>query len=99
MSEWSFAAELWQWDATDAPWVFLTVPADVDEEIRLTAGPPRGFGSVRVEVTIGASTWRTSVFPDKARGFVLPVKKDVRRREGLDIGDVADVSLRLARDR
>ncbi len=98
MSEWTFAAELWEWDATETSWVFLTVPADVDEEIRLTSGPPRGFGSVRVEVTIGGSTWRTSVFPDKARGFVLPVKKDVRRREGLDIGDVADVALRLAEE-
>ena len=39
---------------------------------------------MRVEVTLGTSTWRTSVFPDKARGYVLPVKSAVRRREGLD---------------
>lgn len=95
MSEWAFTAELWPWEATEAAWVFLTVPPDVDEEIRLTSGPPRGFGSVRVEVSIGSSTWRTSVFPDKERGFVLPVKKDVRRREGLELGDVAEVRLRL----
>lgn len=92
---WSFTAELWPWEATEASWVFLTLPPDVDEEVRLTAGPPRGFGSVRVEVTIGDSTWRTSVFPSAERGFVLPVKKDVRRRQGLAIGDTAEVSLRL----
>jgi Domain of unknown function (DUF1905) len=95
MTQWSFAAELWPWDAKSESWVFLAVPPDVDEEIRLTAGPPRGFGSVRVEATIGSSTWRTSVFPSTERGFVLPVKKAVRTREGVDIGDLAEVTLRL----
>ncbi len=93
-----FDAELWEWTATRGEataWVFLTVPPEVDEEIRLRAGPPRGFGSVRVEVSVGATTWRTSVFPDKVRGFVLPVKKAVRRAEHLEVGDRAPVVLRL----
>jgi hypothetical protein len=95
---WEFDAELWQWEASpgESGWVFLTVPGEVDEEIRMLSGPPRGFGSVRVEATIGATTWRTSVFPDKTRGFVLPVKKDVRRREGVAVGDVCRVALGLA---
>ena len=93
----TFDAELWEWDAAPgtASWVFVTVPEDETEEIRLRSGPPRGFGSVRVEVTIGASTWRTSVFPDKTRGFVLPVKKQVRRAESLDVGDSTRLTLRL----
>ena len=99
MSGWSceFDAELWEWDAAPAgsSWVFLTVPEDETEEIGLRSGPPRGFGSVRVEVTVGGSTWRTSVFPDKTRGFVLPVKKAVRRAESLDVGDSARVRLVL----
>ena len=81
-----------------AAWAFVTVPSDVDEEIRLFSGPPRGFGSVRVEVTVGATTWRTSVFPDKQRGFVLPLKKAVRRAESLDIGDSASLHLELVED-
>lgn len=99
MASWSctFDAELWEWDAAPegASWVFLTVPEDETEEIRLRSGPPRGFGSVRVEVTIGSSTWRTSVFPDKVRGFVLPVKKPVRRTETVDVGDRVRVGLCL----
>ncbi len=100
MTGWTFTAELWLWEAKEGPssWVFLTVPEDVDEEIRLTAGPPRGFGSVRVEVTIGSTTWRTSVFPSADLGFVLPVKKDVRCREHLALGDTASVTLRLLAD-
>ena len=92
-----FEAELWVWESSpdSTAWVFVTVPEDEAEEIRLRSGPPRGFGSVRVEVTIGGSTWRTSVFPDKTRGFVLPLKKAVRRAESLDVGDSARLRLAL----
>ena len=97
--DWSctFDAALWEWDASPegTSWVFLTVPEEQTEEIRLRSGPPRGFGSVRVEVTVGSSTWRTSVFPEKTTGYVLPVKKQVRRAESLDVGDTATVVLRL----
>ena len=99
MSGWTFEfdAELWEWESSPqgAAWVFVTVPAEGTEEIRLRSGPPRGFGSVRVEATIGGSTWRTSVFPDKERGYVLPVKKAVRRAESLDVGDPARLRLEL----
>lgn len=92
----SFDAELWQWEG-DAPWHFLTLPAHVSDDVRAGAGAPRGFGSVRVQVTVGSSTWATSVFPDSRRGaYLLPVKKAVRLSEGLEPGDVVRVSLALA---
>ena len=88
-----FEAELWLWDG-DAAWHFLTLPEDVSDEVEEQAGARRGFGSVPVEVTIGGTTWSTSVFPDKTRGaFILPVKKQVRSREGLEVGDVVTVQL------
>src|SRR5689334_127570 len=77
-----FDAELWLWDARRADtWTFVSLPADVSEEIRdLSAGPRRGFGSVRVRVSVGGSTWRTSIFPDSAGGgYVLPIKAAVRK--------------------
>jgi hypothetical protein len=49
---------------------------------------------VKVKVTIGSSTWSTSVFPDAKRGtFVLPVKKPVRQAEGIEAGDRVKVAL------
>ena len=92
----TFDAELWEWEAAPeaTSWVFVTVPPDETEEIQLRSGPPRGFVSVRVEVTVGATTWRTSVFPDR-RGYALPVKKAVRRAESLEVGDPARVTLEL----
>ena len=86
-------AELWLHDGA-AGWHFVTLPAEVAERVREEAGEPRGFGSVRVEVTVGRTTWRTSVFPDARSGsFVLPVKAEVRRREDLLVGDVVRIRL------
>lgn len=94
----TFEAELWIWAARrDESWTFVSLPADASAEIgELTAGQRRGFGSVRVRVTIGGSTWRTSIFPDSKQGaYVLPVKRAVRRAEALDTGDVATVTVEL----
>ena len=89
-----FDAELWRWEA-NAGWYFVTVPAAISDEIKArAAGPRRGFGSVRVRVTIGASTWSTSVFPDSVRNaYLLPVKKAVRTRQRVDEGDPVTVAL------
>ena len=91
--EWDFDAEVWLWKA-DASWHFLTLPEDVADEIEDMAVNRGGFGSVRVEVTIGSSTWRTSIFPSKeAESFVLPLKKAVRAAEGLEEGASCSVHL------
>ena len=91
-----FDARLWLWDPrrTDT-WVFVSLPASRAEEIRdLVGGLRCGFGSIRVRVTIGSSTWVTSIFR-AAAGYVLPVKRPVRVAEALDVGDVATVTVEL----
>jgi hypothetical protein len=89
-----FEATLWRW-REEGTWHFLSLPEDVTDEIDdLT--PKGGFGSVKVEVTVGATTWRTSVFPSKElRTFILPVKKAVRSVEGCAEGDRIRVLLRV----
>jgi hypothetical protein len=91
-----FRAVLWE-HTGPAAWSFLTLPHDVTDEIDERTGSTRGgFGSVRVRVTVGATAWATSIFPDtKAGAFVLPVKKAVRTAEGLAHGDEVDVALEL----
>lgn len=94
-----FRAQLWRWEARSDSWQFITVPPDLAAEIADLPRPPRGFGSVRVSVTIGATTWQTSVFPDsKSGGYVLPVKKAVRAKEGIDDGGTVEVQLTLMDD-
>ena len=93
----TFTSLLWIWKGEAAGrWYFVTVPEEQSDEIRAQAfGTPRGFGSVRVEVTIGDVTWRTSVFPLNSGGYVLPVKKEVRSRAGIGAGDDVTVELKL----
>ncbi|MFD0275187.1 DUF1905 domain-containing protein [Kitasatospora sp. NPDC127111] len=94
----TFDGELWIWDARRADsWTFVSMPAEASEEVRdVPGGPRRGFGSRRVRVTIGGSTWLTSIFPDSARGcYVLPVKRAVRKAEALDVGDIVTVTVEL----
>lgn len=93
-----FEAELWLWQARrPESWTFVSLPADVSEEIReLTGGQARGFGSVRVRVTVGGSVWTTSIFPGSAQaGYVLPVKRAVRKAEAIDTGDTVSVTVEL----
>jgi hypothetical protein len=91
----TFTAELWLAQA-EAAWVFLTVPPEISDDIEERAPTKAGFGSVPVSVTIGATTWRTSVFPDAKRGaYILPVKRPVRTAESIAVGDEVAITLRL----
>ncbi len=83
----SFTAELFSWK-DDGSWFFVALPEDLSDQIADEQhGPRTGFGAVPVQVNVGETTWSTSVFPDKQRGvYILPVKKLVREREGLDLG-------------
>ena len=90
-----FTSELW---ATEhGKWRVVTVPLGLSEEIADRRADRRaGFGSVRVQATIGSTTWQTSVFPESKTGcYVLPVKKSVRQAEEIDDDDPVDVALEL----
>lgn len=93
----SFTAQLWIWKGEAAgSWHFVTVPEEESAEIKAQAfSLPRGFGSVRVEARVGEVAWRTSVFPLKSGGYLLPVKAEVRKRAKLAAGDEVTVALTL----
>jgi len=88
--------KLWRWSGESATWHFLNIPEDQAQEIRAESLMRRGgFGSVRVEATIDDVTWRTSVFPQKSGGYLLPVKAEVRRRANIAEGDDVTLTLEL----
>ena len=87
---------LWLWSGENGSWHFITVPEELSGEIRAHAIVAlRGFGSVKVEASIHEVRWRTSVFPVKSGGYILPVKADVRRKAGIGAGDEVTVMLEL----
>jgi len=92
-----FTARLWRYPGADG-WHFGSLPPGISADItEVSAGIRRGFGSVRVAVTIGATSWRTSIFPDSKTGaYLLPVKKAVRAAEHLETGDEVKAQLKIA---
>ncbi|MEY4981235.1 MAG: hypothetical protein RL174_573, partial [Actinomycetota bacterium] len=66
------------------------------EITEVTEGLRRGFGSVRVEVSCGASNWRSSIFKDSAsKSYLLLLKKAVRVAEGLAEGSQVKIQIEL----
>ena len=95
MIEFEFSGELMRWQ--DGSWHFVELDPELSADIRdFSRGMRGGWGSVRVAVTVGATTWHTSLFPSKQRdAFLLPVKAEVRRAEGLEPGTEFTIVLRL----
>ncbi len=61
---------------------------------KLEFGKRGGFGSVKVMAQIGATEWKTSVFPqNKQSEWILLVSKKVMRAEDLAPGDDIAVSV------
>ena len=91
-----FTTRLWHTHG-DPPWFFISVPPSMADEIdQRTEGRQGSFGSVKVSVRIGETTWTTSVFPSKeAETYILPVKKSVRVAERLGEGTAAEVELSI----
>ena len=101
---WDATGPLWRWqgaakDGTPSPvsWFFITIDGPVAEAIRAASpGRTAAWGSVYVSVTIGATTWRTSLFPSKqVGGYMLPVKAAVRKAERLTEGNVVHVRVTI----
>lgn len=92
---------LWRWTTPTAPaaWFFVTIDGAAGEALSATAlmrrleGLSKGFGSLKVTARIGDSVFKTSVFPSKELGWMLPVKASVRKTEGLGEGDEVKVEL------
>jgi len=91
----SFRAPLWEW-ASRENWFFVSLPQDASDEIADLPLPPRGFGSVPVWASVGASRWNTSIFPGADGAYVLPIRKAVRERNGISKHDIVSVELELA---
>ena len=85
------------WSGDMAAWHFLPITKKVGIEIKEHFGKhARGFGSLRVAVTIGKTKWKTSIFPDKYSGsYVLPIKAKVRLVEDIEPGEKVTFTIPL----
>lgn len=90
--ELTFSGEVVEWRGP-APFHFVVVPPDVADDLRSASRlVTYGWGMVPAQVTIGATTWSTSLWP-RTGGYVVPLKDVVRRAEDVGLGDVVEVRL------
>ncbi len=92
---WDFSGEIWYWKGP-APWYFITVPEQECADLQATSAfLSYGWGMIPVTVRIGATEWKTSLFP-KDGSYVVPLKAGVRTAEGLQEGDTVTVGLAVS---
>jgi Domain of unknown function (DUF1905) len=90
----TFDGELIYWRGP-SPFHYVAVPPDGSELLHLVAPVATyGWGVIPVTVTIGDTTFQTSLFP-KDGGYLVPVKDAVRRAERLVLGDTVAVDLAI----
>src|SRR5690348_13453150 len=94
----TFSAKLWMYSGEGA-WYFVTLPKEYATEIKTLSSDwkNKGFGSVRVKANIGNIKWDTSIFPDnKIKSYLLPIKKEVRKKLNINDGDELKVTIELS---
>ena len=96
-----FRTKIWLWQSdkkeTAAPWHFVTLPKKIRNDIEdLYKGTSSNLGLYRVHVTVGNTTWDTSLFPSKELGLILPLKATVRKAEDLHEGKSVSIKIEIA---
>jgi hypothetical protein len=90
-----FSGAIFTWRGP-APFYFVTVPADESGVLKdISDLVTYGWGVLPVQVRIGQTAWRTSLFPKDDR-YLVPIKASVRKAEQLEEGDVVDIRLEVS---
>lgn len=99
-TKFSFRARLWKYEGP-AGWCFVTIPKSTAKRIRkLYSSSEEGWGRLKTTATIGASSWKTSVWYDsKAGSYLLPIKMTIRKKEKLALGELVRGNLEFEVDR
>lgn len=97
INSYTMTEKVYIYPSESANWHFVPVTKKIGQEIRATYGKSaRGFGAIKVEVTVGNTTWQTSIFPDKYSGsYILPLKAEARKREEIEAGEKVTYSIVL----
>jgi hypothetical protein len=92
----AFTAEVWQHAGTGS-WHFVSMPEEMVREIREhSAWLQEGWGRIKVRAEIGSFAWDTAIWYDtKKQTYLLPLKAEIRKRLGIEVGMKRSVILLL----
>lgn len=78
-----------------APFYFVAMPDEESRDLKaISASVTYGWGVIPVQVRIGNTEWKTSLFPKDDR-YLVPIKASVRTAENLEEGDEVTVQLEV----
>jgi hypothetical protein len=87
-----FDGVIWFWRGP-APWFFVTIPLEQSRDLKVISNlVTYGWGVLPVQVRIGKTTFKTSLFP-KDEYYIVPIKAAVRKAEKLEEGDTVTIHL------
>jgi hypothetical protein len=86
---------VWKYTGEHASWHFASVDKETSAYIKANREPEPGFGSIKAEITIGSTNWKTSLFPSKIGEYCIPIKASVRKAEKIKDGDEMKLSFKI----
>lgn len=99
MRKYQIKEKIFKWQGKGA-WFFIRINEKTSEDIRDKFGEfVKGWGSIPVNVTIGKSQWKTSIFPEQNKSYLLPIKSQIRKAEKIDEGDVVSLTIEIIEEK
>jgi hypothetical protein len=97
MKSYAMKAEVQLYPTQAAAWHLLYLPSKEAGLIRKGfKAKEKGWSSLPVEVQVRKTKWRTSIFYDRrSDSYILPLKAEIRRKEGLMQGDIVFFKLKI----
>lgn len=75
-------------------WFFVKAGKQLTQDLK--NAQKSGFGSVGVKATIGKTSWKTSLFPERKNGpYMIAIKSDVRKKENIVKGKTVRIKMVL----
>lgn len=96
--QYTFSDVIKQWLGSKSTWHYISLPVAMSDEIHTLSQyhqtKRRGWGAVKVGVSVGDQHWQTSIFPAfEGKRYALFLKADVRKQLGVAVGSEITVSL------
>ncbi len=89
-----FEAPIWYWRGP-SPYYFVTIPEQESLDLKTILGfVTYGWGMIPADVRIGATDWKTSLFPKEGR-YIVPLKDSVRKAENIKEGDTISIRVEV----
>lgn len=86
-SNFKFSTTVWKNEGAGG-WYFASCPKDISKKIRkLYQEDEEGWGRLKAQIKINKTSWNTSIwFDTKMDTYLIPIKADIRRKEGIADG-------------